>query len=152
MKTKSMLKLKILLPFLLITLLFTACNQQKEFNFYGKWQSLNDRGLVIEINKNGNYTLFRDGASFFANLADAGQLKIKIREEKQRWYSFKIADETSRKEFTKGRIEIVNEDRIRIYFHKHHDILDLANEFHRTENLTNFEAIMSKIQQEPENE
>lgn len=147
-----MLKTQILSPFILITLLFTACNQQKEFNFYGKWQSLNDRGLVIEINKNGTYNLFRDGASFFANLSDAGQLKIKIRERNQRWYSFKIADETSRKEFSKGRIEIVNEDRIRIYFHKHHDILDLANEFHRTENLTSFEAIMSKIQQEPENQ
>jgi len=147
-----MLKTKIPLYLFLIILLFTACNQQKEFNFYGKWQSLNDKGLVYEINKNGDYTLFRDGASFFANLTDVGQLKIKIREQNQRWYSFKVADEISRKEFTKGRIEIVHEDRIRIYFHKHHDILDEADEFHRTENLTNFEAIMSKIQQEPENE
>ncbi len=144
--------LKILLPFFLISLLFTACNQQKQFNFYGKWQSLNDRGLVYEINENGNYTLFRDGASLYAQVEGTGQLKIKIREENQRWYSFKIADETSRKEFTKGRIEIVNEDQIRIYFHKHHDILDVADEFHRTENLTSFEAIMSKILQEPESQ
>ncbi|MFM9952015.1 MAG: hypothetical protein ACKV1O_29055 [Saprospiraceae bacterium] len=147
-----MLKTKIPLPFLLITLLFIACNQKKQFNFYGKWQSLNDRGLVYEINKNGNYALYRDGASLYAQVEHFGQLKIKIREENQRWYSFKIADETSRKLESKGRIEIVNEDQIRIYFHKHHDILNMADEFHRTENLTSFEAIMSKIQQEPESQ
>lgn len=146
-----MLKTKILLSFFLITLLLlTACHPKKQFNFYDKWQSLNDRGLVVEINKNGNYTLFRDGTSLYAQVESIGQLKIKIREETQRWYSFKIADENSRKVELKGRIEIVNEDRIRIYYYKHHDILDGADEFHRTENLTSFEAILSKIQQEPE--
>lgn len=65
------------------------------------------------------------------------------------WNSFTIADE-SQNDFSEGRIEIVDTDRIRIYWHKHHDILDLADEFHRTVELESLNAILRKISKGPE--
>ena len=136
--------------FFLITLILTSCTQKKKFDFHGKWQSLNENGFVIDIKGNDNYTLYRDGRSMFSNVGDFKQLKIKIEEENSPWYRFKIFGENNQEEFGNGRMEIVNPERIRIYFHKHHDILDLADEFHRTENLISFDSIMGKIMKTPE--
>ena len=52
--------------------------------------------------------------------------------------------------FIKGRIEIVDDKRIRIYFHKHHNILDLADEYHRTDDFNSYQTIMEKILEELE--
>jgi hypothetical protein len=54
-------------------------------------------------------------------------------------------------EFYKGRIEIVDKNRIRIYFHKHHDILDVADEYYRTDGFNNLSKIMKKILKTPDN-
>lgn len=135
---------------ILIILIFLSCDKENEFNFYGKWQSLNESGFIIEIDENDKYTLYRNGNSFFEDLSDFEELKIRILNKNGNWRTFKIEDSKTKKEFSKGRIEIVNKDRVRIYFHKHHNILDLADEFHRTENLTSFEEIMGEIRLLPE--
>ena len=106
--------------------------------------------MIIEIDENDKYTLYRKGKSVSEDLSDFEELKIRILNKNGNWRTFKIEDSKTKKEFSKGRIEIVNKDRDRIYFHKHHNILDLADEFHRTENLTSFEEIMGEISKLPE--
>jgi len=136
-----------------IILLLTNCNKNDEsYNFYGMWQSLNNSGSVIEIDQNHDYTLFVKGKPTSNDIAGFGQLKINIIRKEENWNLFRIEDEATKKKFSAGRIEIVNEDRIRIYYHKHHDILDIADEYHRADNLVSFDKIMSEIQQQPEKE
>ena len=136
---------KTLMTSIFFSLLLTACERKAEFDLYGKWQSLNYRRIVIEFNENGNYSLFRDGNSQFVDLEDFGQLKTVFAERSGNWYTFDIIGESNQKVMTKGRIELVNENRIRIYFHKHHNILDLADEYHRTEDFNSFDDIMDSI-------
>ena len=64
------------------------------------------------------------------------------------WYTFSALD--GEDFFFKGRIEIINNDRIRIYLLKHHDILDLADEYHRTNDFSSYQTILSGIVEEPE--
>ena len=125
------------------------CNPKEEFNFYGKWQSLNDKTTVVEIDKNNNYFLFRNGKSFYDDLIGYGNLKINIKAEGGNWSSFKIISQENGKTFLTGKFEIVNNDRIRIYFYKHHQILDKADEFHRTDDFSSFDKIMDEIINKP---
>ena len=60
------------------------------------------------------------------------------------WFEFAIRDQSG-KEFSKGRIEIVDYSRIRMYHHKHNDILDVADEYYRVVENESFEVIMSKF-------
>ena len=43
------------------------------------------------------------------------------------------------------RLEKVNNNRIRIYIHKHHDILDIADEFHKAKDLYSYMEVMKNI-------
>jgi hypothetical protein len=53
------------IPFLLfITVILTQCQPKSEYNFQGKWQSLNDTSSVIEISENGDYQLFKKKNAF----------------------------------------------------------------------------------------
>ncbi len=146
---KQIVKYKSVYKIIFIILIFLSCHQEEKFNFYGKWQSLNEAGFIIEIDKNDRYDLYRKGKSMLEGL-DVDELKIDIIRKTENWYRFKIEDLPTKKEFSKGRIEIVSKNRIRIYFHKHHDILDVADEFHRTKDLTSYEQIINKIYKLPE--
>jgi hypothetical protein len=53
-------------------------------------------------------------------------------------------------EFTRGKIEVVHPDRVRIYFFKHHDILDVADEYQKANDFKSYALIMDKILQEPD--
>jgi len=130
-----------LISFVLIILVFSKCSSIEEFDFHGKWQSLNDEGLLIQIDDENNYTLFKNGKSYLDELEGYGKLKIKINHSEGHWNSFIVEDELQ-KELTHGRIEIVTKDRIRIYFHKHHQILDLADEFHRADDFSSFHKLL----------
>jgi hypothetical protein len=78
-----------------------------------------------------------------------GELNYEISKQSDDWYKLVTLDGTD--EFYKGRIEIVDKNRIRIYFHKHHDILDVADEYYRTDGFNNLSKIMKKILKTPDN-
>jgi hypothetical protein len=126
-----------------IVFIFSGCKHENDFQFTGKWQSLNDSKSLIEFTADNHIILYRNGKSFWALASRHGELNYEISEEGDGWYKFAALDGVE--EFLHGRIEIVNTDRIRIYFHKHHDILDVADEYHRTADFNNFSEIMREI-------
>ena len=136
------IKAKVLL-LLLIILSFHSCKTENDYQFTGKWQSLNDSMSVIEFTKNNKIILYRDGKSFWVQAAMHGELNYEISKQDDSWYRFVAFD--GKEEFLHGRIEIVDNNRIRIYFHKHHDILDLADEYHKTTDFNSFSKIMREI-------
>lgn len=126
-----------------IVLLFSGCKHENDFQFTGKWQSLNDSKSLIEFTADNHIILYRDGKSFWAQASKHGELSYEISEKGDGWYKFAALD--GEEKFLNGRIEIANINRIRIYFHKHHDILDVADEYHRTTGFNNFSKIMREI-------
>lgn len=133
---------------IVIIVLVVSCMKQDRYNFGGKWQSLNESETVIEFTDNSEIILYRGGKSFWGQATRNGELKYKITKRHNQWYDFEAFDGAEM--FTEGRIEIVDDKRIRIYFHKHHGILDLADEYYRTDDFSSYQAIMEKILQEPE--
>jgi len=121
----------------------TACENSDDFKFQGMWQSLNDQASVIEFSGEGKIILLRNGVSFWAQTTMHGELNYCITKQEGEWYKFVTKD--GDQVCFNGRIEIVNRDRIRIYIHKHHNILDIADEYQRTDYLNNFSTIMNEI-------
>jgi hypothetical protein len=117
--------------------------------FIGKWQSLNDYSALIEFTKEKKIILFKNEESFWVQATKYGELNYEISKQSDDWYKLVTLDGTD--EFYKGRIEIVDKNRIRIYFHKHHDILDVADEYYRTDGFNNLSKIMKKILKTPDN-
>lgn len=124
---------------LFILFTFTQCESSSKYHFSGKWQSLNDAQTVIEISKNGDYQLFRNKELFFVSQ------KISILPLKDNWYSFNLKNKEGEEFSSNGRIEVVDENRIRIYHHKHHDILNVADEYHRTDDFGQMRKIMDNF-------
>jgi len=118
------------------------------YDLEGKWQSLNDPETVVEFTDNTEIILYRGGKSFWSQATRNGELMYAITKRHNQWYDFEAFDGAEL--FTAGRIEIVDDNRVRIYFHKHHGILDLADEYYRTDDFNSYQAIMDKILQEPE--
>ena len=134
--------------FILIIGLLMSCSNQNQYNFEGKWQSLNDSETVIEFTRNKEVILYRGGKSFWSQATKNGELRYEITNRKNKWSEFEAFDGAEL--FTKGRIEIVDDKRVRIYFHKHHNILDLADEYYRTDDFNSYQTIMEKILEDPE--
>ncbi|MGD9994548.1 MAG: hypothetical protein AB7S69_14715 [Salinivirgaceae bacterium] len=139
---------KRLLFLVLLPLIALSCESKNSFSFIGKWQSLNDESSLIEFTKDNKITLYRNGKSFWAQSTLNGELNCEISKQSDRWYKFVAFDGTD--VFIKGRIEIVADNRIRIYFHKHHDILDVADEYYQTDDFNNHSKIMKEIMMLPE--
>lgn len=135
---------------LLVVLISLSCNPEKDFDFQGKWQSLNEKGTVIDISESGDYEMFKDKSPFYENSGIIEGLKIRTYGKKGEWYKFVIEEGELKKEFLKGRIEIVDSDRLRIYVHKHHNILDVADEYHRVDDFNSFRKVMDKILAKPD--
>lgn len=125
-----------------------SCSNQSQYKFEGKWQSLNDPETVIEFTGNTELILYRGGKSFWGQATKNGELRYEITKSKNLWFDFEAFDGADI--FTKGRIEIVDDERVRIYFHKHHNILDLADEYYRTDDFNSYQTIMEKILKGPE--
>ena len=125
-----------------------SCSGQSQYKFEGKWQSLNESETVIEFTANKELILYRGGKSFWSQATKNGELKYEITNSQNKWYDFKAFDGGDL--FTQGRIEIVDDNRVRIYFHKHHNILDLADEYYRTDDFNSYQTIMEKILSESE--
>lgn len=137
------------LYYTLISVLFIFnCRQQPEYSVEGKWQSLNDPSTVIEFMPDGKIDLYKSGTSFWGQVMPLGELEYFLKRVDQDWLDIIILK--GKENFTNGRVEIVTPERIRIYFHKHHDILDLADEYHRTEDFTSYQDIMNKVLEQPE--
>lgn len=134
--------------FILFISLLMSCSNQSQYKFTGKWQSLNESETVIEFTGNKELILYRSGKSLWSQATKNGELKYKIKNVQNNWFDFEAFDGTE--SFTKGRIEIVDKNRVRIYFHKHHNILDLADEYYRTDDFNSFQTIMEKILKESE--
>lgn len=132
---------------LTITLLFSSsCKESPDpqYNFIGKWQSLNDSTTAIIIDSLYNYDLQIDSKSLISDIEDFQELSINIKATADNWFEFELRDRSG-KEFSKGKIEIVDKSRIRMYHHKHSDILDVADEYYRVVENESFEVIMSKF-------
>ncbi len=134
--------------FILFIGLLMSCSNQSQYNLTGKWQSLNESETVIEFTGNKELILYRGGKSFWSQATKNGELKYEIKNVQNKWFDFEAFDGTEL--FTKGRIEIVDDNRVRIYFHKHHNILDLADEYYRTDDFNSYQTIMEKILKESE--
>jgi hypothetical protein len=109
----------------------------------GMWQSLNDCNSVLKFTKDYKIILYNKGESFWGQISENGELSYTILKNENNWIDFQAND--GDKLVFKGKIEIVTNDRIRVYFYKHHDILDVADEYYRTYDFHSFEKIMKKI-------
>ncbi|MBN1184452.1 MAG: hypothetical protein JXB49_19325 [Bacteroidales bacterium] len=131
---------------LFVAILVSQCKNHENYKFMGMWQSLNESSLIIEFKDDNKIDLYRNGEPFWSMASVTGELKYEIREKEKGWYDISIIDRDE--VFVHGKIEIINEDRIRIYFFKHHDILDAADEYYRTSDFDSFGKIMDKIDKE----
>jgi len=134
--------------FILIAGLLIGCWSQSHYKLEGKWQSLNESETVIAFTSHKEIILYRGGKSFWGQITKNGEMKYEITNSHNEWMDFAAFDGDEL--FTKGRIEIVDDKRIRIYLHKHHNILDLADEYYRTDDFKSYQTIMEKILEEPE--
>lgn len=139
------MKFKAILLVIISTLYF-GCNKTEDFDIVGMWQSLNDT-TIVEFTTD-NVELYRNGKPFWSLATKEGKLNYTLKALRNDWYQLDIKD--GEESFIKCKIEIVNKDRIRIYYFKHHDILDLADEYHRTQDFNSFDQIMQKILEEPD--
>jgi len=128
---------------ILLIALQCSCNPSDSYKFEGKWQSLNSPGSVIAFTPDKKMIFYKDKVSLWAQATKHGELTYKFTNVQGSWYHFELFD--GNEFFTGGRIETVDENRIRIYFHKHHNILDLADEYYRTDDFDSFKPIMDKI-------
>ena len=132
-------------------LILISCNGEVAFNFNDHWISLNG-GNGIRFEENGVYLFFKSGEDQPVNndLLGIGKLKYELNHLKDDWFDLKVKEEGEDNLFMKGRVEVVSENRIRVYFFKHHDILDEADECHRSAKMNNFKGIMDSIKLIPE--
>ena len=124
-----------------------SCNHFPSLDLTGKWQSLN--GLAgIEFFPDQTIDLFRDNQPVWSLASTNGRLSYSIHPLHKGWYQLEVRDGET--EFTRGKIEVVHPDRVRIYFFKHHDILDVADEYQKANDFKSYALIMDKILKEPD--
>jgi hypothetical protein len=92
--------------------------------------------------------LFNHGSPLWSLATCNGSLDYKISPLSEKRFRLLVKDGDS--VFPHGKIEIVNNERIRIYVFKHHGILDVADEYQKTKDLDSYDQIMQVILQEPE--
>lgn len=127
--------------------LLQSCRNKPDLELTGKWQSLN--GLAgIEFFPDHTIDLFKDNQPVWSMASTNGHLNYSINPLQDNWFQFMVLDGKS--EFTRGKIEVVRPDRIRIYFFKHHDILDVADEYQKANDFQSYSPIMESILKEPD--
>lgn len=63
-----------------------------DYNFVGKWQSLNDASTVIEFTNDHRIALYRDGETFWGQATKNGELFCSMERDPDHRYSFKAYD------------------------------------------------------------
>lgn len=138
-----------IIPFVTLIILATGCfnlpvkeSNGKDYDFISKWQSLNDQNSLIEFT-DSTYNLYKNQELFL-------EFDYSIIHKEGDWYDLKLTmrDIDNPGDPIIASIQIVTQKRIRIYFFKHHEILDVADEYYRTDSLDNFENIMKTILKE----
>jgi hypothetical protein len=137
--------LKLIPALLLLTLmnrghcqLIIENQSASDYNFECKWQSLNNSALVLEFTGDGKYRSYIKGEislEFEYQETSRGQGLIEI----------DLIFEDDIENPGKITIQIINKDRIRIFVWKHGDVLDLADEYHRTEDFESMSKHLKKI-------
>jgi hypothetical protein len=108
------------------------------YNLYSKWQSLNDGNLVIEFDTSGNFITYRDQEEFI-------RFQFQIDSVKNGVFNIShVIDEFDQKPGI-STIQIVNDNRIRVYHWKHGNVLGIADEYYRTEDLTSFRKLIKRV-------
>lgn len=133
-----------------IVLLWSGCQQNSTTTFQGKWQSLNDKDVVVEFKPDNKYCLYRKGSRLYEGVNERGYLTYGITHNQKSWYDLVIYNESINDVFSKNKIEVVDEKRIRIYAFKHHDILDVADEYYKVADFDSFDRVMKEILSLPE--
>jgi hypothetical protein len=131
---------------LILALLLIGCNHS-HYDFNGKWQSLNDPDVLIEFQDN-TVSLLTAQQPLWNAVSQSGFLRYELQSERPNWYHLQVFDNDAL--FVHGKIEVVNDFRIRVYLYKHHDILDVADEFHRTKGLNTYRELLDSIAHLPE--
>jgi hypothetical protein len=111
------------------------------FNIYGKWQSLNNTDKVLEFNKDSTYIAYIKGEVQL-------ELHYQVTGRKDGLIEIDLLFGDDDLEPGKMTIQIVNSDRTRIYVWKHGDVLDLADEYHRTNDFESMHKFVKKIMQQ----
>jgi len=132
--------------FLALTFIVFGCHQKEDVNIIGMWQSLNGK-TVIEFSAD-KVDLYSNGKAMWSQASKEGVLHYSLNELQRGWYRLVIFD--GDKMFVKCKVEIVSKDRIRVYYFKHHNILDMADEYYRTTDFNSLNSIMNKIMEEPD--
>ncbi|PHN01043.1 hypothetical protein [Flavilitoribacter nigricans] len=138
-------------PILFFLILFSLAGCQSEQYFddtaiQGLWQSLNDREYAVAFREDGSFGNYTRDKDLFADLYEWNAIHYKVNKViDAKRVELILFDNITKKEFMRAEVHRVDENRIRILFIKHHNILDLADEFHKTDGFGNFEEIMDSI-------
>jgi len=135
---------------LIIFLTSLGCKENKQEFIYGKWQSLNDAKKVIEFTRDGKYNLFEKRQPVFDASNESEMITYKYRPFKKS-YNLRFYGNDKSRALSIAHIEVIDQNRIRVYYYKHLRILQSADEFYRTDNLTDGDKIINKLYKESYN-
>jgi hypothetical protein len=108
------------------------------YSICDKWQSLNDIDKVLEFKKNGAYIAYNKGEAQI-------ELQYEVKGRADGLIEIDILFGEGDVNPGKVTIQIVNPDRIRIYVWKHGDVLDLADEYYRTNDFDSMNKFLKEI-------
>lgn len=115
-------------------------------NLHGLWQSLNNKRQVFEFRSDGRVAHYTEGKDIFAELPAWNPIHYKIHkiiDDKRA--ELILFDAVTKKQFLRLEVHRVNDQRIRLLWLKHNGILDLADEYYKTDGFGNFESIMESF-------
>ena len=133
----------------LILLLFAQCQSEKIFEtsqLYGFWQSLNNRNQVLAFKSDGSFKNYVNETDLYSELDEWNTLHYKVYQViDAKRIELLFFDHITKKEYMRAEVHRVDDNRIRVLFLKHHHILDIADEFYKTDGFGNFEQIMESF-------
>jgi len=118
--------------------LFISDQNAAHYAIYDKWQSLNLVDNVIEFKMDGSYIAYSKGVPQI-------ELQYKVVAREHGLIEIDILSGEDDPEPGKVTIQVINPERIRIYVWKHGDVLDVADEYHRTDDFDSMNAFLRKI-------
>lgn len=135
--------------FLLFLFPFLQCQPNKTFNItflQGFWQSLNDQGHAVAFKEDGCFANYSNEKDLLTNLYEWDVIHYKVhRVIDNNRAELIFFDATTKKLLMRAEVHRVNRHRIRMLFLKHNHILDVADEYYKTDGFGNFDAIMASF-------
>lgn len=118
--------------------LFISDEDAARYDIYDKWQSLNLIDNVIEFKRDGTYIAYSKGEPQI-------ELQYKVIAREHGVIEIDILSSEDDLEPGKVTIQVINSKRIRMYVWKHGDVLDLADEYHRTDDFDSMNEFLRQI-------